>query len=74
MTYSTKPVLREDLSVVEKEEFSTACICAKCTPDKRKSIFIRNKTIFSSERMLYKDYYHKGSVEERISGHESQGA
>jgi hypothetical protein len=24
--------------------------------------------------MLHKDYYHKGSVENEISGHESQGA
>jgi hypothetical protein len=26
------------------------------------SIFIRDKTIFSSERMLHKDYYRKNSV------------
>jgi hypothetical protein len=32
--------------------------------DERPSIFIRDKPIFSSERMLHKDYYHKGSVEE----------
>jgi hypothetical protein len=32
------------------------------------------KPIFSSERILRKDYYHKGSVEQKISGRESQGA
>jgi hypothetical protein len=31
------------------------------------------KPIFSSERMLHKDYNHKGSVEKEISGLESQG-
>jgi hypothetical protein len=31
--------------------------------DERPSIFIRDKHIFSSERMLHKDYDHKGSVE-----------
>jgi hypothetical protein len=29
----------------------------------RPSIFIRENAIFSSERILYKDYDHKGSVE-----------
>jgi hypothetical protein len=38
----------------------------KCTLDERPSIFIRdNKPIFSSERMLHKDYYCKGSVEKK---------
>jgi hypothetical protein len=36
-----------------------------CTLDKRPSIFIRPKPIFSSERMLHKDYDRKGSVEKR---------
>jgi hypothetical protein len=31
--------------------------------DERASTFIRDKSIFSSERMLHMDYYHKGSVE-----------
>jgi hypothetical protein len=36
---------------------------------------IKDETIFSSERMLHKDYYRKGSVEKKIiSGRESQGA
>jgi hypothetical protein len=34
----------------------------KCILDKRPSIFIRDKPIFSSERMLHKDYYRKSSV------------
>jgi hypothetical protein len=38
--------------VVQKEEF-----------DERPSIFIRDKPMFSSEGMLHKDYYRKGSVE-----------
>jgi hypothetical protein len=36
-------------------------------------IFIRDKPIFSSERMSYKDYYRKSSVE-KISDRGSQGA
>jgi hypothetical protein len=45
-----------------------------CTFDERPSIFIRDKPIFSSERMLHKDYYHKGSIEkEIISGRWFQG-
>jgi hypothetical protein len=34
----------------------------KCTLDEMPSMFIREKPIFSSERMLHKDYYRKGSV------------
>jgi hypothetical protein len=30
------------------------------------SMFIRDKPIFSSERILYKEYYRKCSVEKRI--------
>jgi hypothetical protein len=37
----------------------------KCTLDERPSIFIRDKLIFSSERMLHKDYYRRSSVEKR---------
>jgi hypothetical protein len=54
-----KPVLTEDLYIVHKEEFA---ICAICTFGERRSIFIRDKTTFSSERMLRKDYYRRGSV------------
>jgi hypothetical protein len=35
---------------------------AKCTLDERLSIFVRDKPILSSESMLHKDYYLKGSV------------
>jgi hypothetical protein len=38
----------------------------------RPNIFIRDKVIFSSERMLHKDYSHKGSVA-KISGREFEG-
>jgi hypothetical protein len=40
--------------------------------DEKPSIFVRDKPIFSSERMLRKDYDRKDSVE-KISGRESQG-
>jgi hypothetical protein len=41
--------------------------------------FIRDKPIFSSERMLHKDYYRKSSVEKKnlvvsLKDRESQGA
>jgi hypothetical protein len=49
-------------------------ICAKCTLDERLSIFIRDNPIFSSERMLQKDYDCKGLVERKISGRDSQRA
>jgi hypothetical protein len=38
----------------------------------KRSLFIRDKSIFSSERMLYKDSGRKGSVKKN-SGRESQG-
>jgi hypothetical protein len=50
---SVKPVLTEDLCAVQKEVLSIT------------SIFIRNKPIFLSERMLHKGYYLKSSVEEK---------
>jgi hypothetical protein len=34
------------------------------TLDERPSIFIRDKPIFSSERVLYKDFERNGSVED----------
>jgi hypothetical protein len=40
-------------------------MCAICTFDKWSSIFVRDKPIFTSERMLHKDYYQKGSVEKK---------
>jgi hypothetical protein len=35
------------------------------TLEERPSVFIRDKPIFCSERMLHKDYDRKGSVEEK---------
>jgi hypothetical protein len=40
----------------------------KGTLDERPSIFIRGKSIFSSERMLHKNYGRKGSVGKRKFG------
>jgi hypothetical protein len=37
-------------------------VCAIRTLDERPSIFIRDKHIFSSDRMLRKDYDRKGSL------------
>jgi hypothetical protein len=37
-----------------------------CGIEKRPSIFIRDKLIFSSERVLYKDYDRSGSVEKKF--------
>jgi hypothetical protein len=42
--------------------------------DKRPSIFIRDKPILSSDRMLHKEYDHKDSVEKTICVNEPQGA
>jgi hypothetical protein len=43
----------------------TNIICAKYTLDERPSVFRRDKPIFSSERLLHKDYDSKGSVREK---------
>jgi hypothetical protein len=40
-------------------------ICVKCTFDEIPSIFVRDKPIFSSERMLLKDYYRRSSAEKK---------
>jgi hypothetical protein len=61
MICSVKPVLTENLCVAQKEDFSIT------------SVFIRDKSIFSSEKLSRKDYYRKSSVE-KISGRRSQGA
>jgi hypothetical protein len=37
----------------------------KCTLDEIPSIFVRDKPIFSSERMLHKDYYRRSSAEKK---------
>jgi hypothetical protein len=41
-------------------------ICAISTLDERPRIFIRDKPILSSERMLHMDCYRKGSVERTL--------
>jgi hypothetical protein len=40
-------------------------MCVICTLDERPSIFIRDKPILLLERMLHKDYDHKGTVEKK---------
>jgi hypothetical protein len=37
------------------------------TLDERSGIFMRDKPIFSSERMVHNDYYRKGPVEKKKS-------
>jgi hypothetical protein len=49
MICSAKPVLTEDLYVVQKKEFSIRCY--KCDTHEGSSIFIRDKPAFSSERI-----------------------
>jgi hypothetical protein len=60
-------------SMLHKESIITFCICDTYTW-KRPSVFIRNKPILSSERLLHKDYDRKGSVAKIISGREPQRA
>jgi hypothetical protein len=57
-----------------EKSFEAVYVCARYTLDKKPSIFIRDKPIFSSERMLHKDYYRKHSVEKKISDRGPQGA
>jgi hypothetical protein len=56
-----KSGLIEDLYIVYKEEFLIICYTIR-TLEKRPSIFIRDRPIFSSETMLHKDYDGNGSV------------
>jgi hypothetical protein len=51
MICSVKPVLTDDLNIIQKEDFSIT------------NVFMRDKPTFSSERTLHKDYYRKSSVE-----------
>jgi hypothetical protein len=60
MICSVKPVLTEELCIVKRQEFFNNVLCVP-------SIFIRDKTIFSSEVMLHKDYYRKSLVEKKAS-------
>jgi hypothetical protein len=53
----------------------TYITCAIRTLDERPNIFIRDKSIFLSERTLRKDYNRKYSVAgKKISGRDPQGA
>jgi hypothetical protein len=63
MTRFAKPGLTEDLYIVHKEEFSITCYNCDTYTSQRPSTFVREKPIFSSERMLHKDYDRKDSVE-----------
>jgi hypothetical protein len=72
MMCPAKLILTEDSFEVQEEKCSVTWLCGKYTLDERLSIFIRDNPIFSSERMLHKDYYCKSSVE-RISSRGSQG-
>jgi hypothetical protein len=56
MTCFAKPVLTEDL-------YTVYAISVTRTLEERPSVFISDKPIFSSERILHKDYYLKGSIE-----------
>jgi hypothetical protein len=72
----SRPSLLNEQKFGHGSRWSPSITCYMCEMllDERPSIFIRDKPIFSSERMLHKDYYSKGSVQKRISGHESHGA
>jgi hypothetical protein len=52
-----------------KEEFSSE----SAVLDERPSIFIRDKSIFSSERLLHKDYYRRSSAEKNVWSWVSRG-
>jgi hypothetical protein len=69
-----KPGLTEDLYVAHMEESSIKYYMCDTYTWQRLNIFIRDKPIFSSDRMLHKDYDRKGSVAKNISCDESQGA
>jgi hypothetical protein len=70
-----KPGLTKDLYILQKEEFSIICYMCYTYTWQRRSIFIIDNLILSSETMLHKDYDSKGSVAKRkIFGRGSQGA
>jgi hypothetical protein len=69
-----KPSLTDDLYIVHKEEFLITCYMNDMHTWQKRNVFIRDKDMLSSERMLRKDCNHKGSVGEKISGREPQGS
>jgi hypothetical protein len=68
-----KSVLTEDLYIVLKEEFSNTFYMYGIHTLQRRSLFIRDKPILSSERLLHENYDPKGSVTKKTSGREPQG-
>jgi hypothetical protein len=65
--FFAKPVLKEEFYIGEKEEFCSNMLYVRYIH------FMKGNFIFSSEGMLQKDYYCKGSVE-KINAHGSQMA
>jgi hypothetical protein len=66
MICSAKPILTKDLVCTAKGRiFNDMAIFAIRTLDERPCLYIRDKPIFSSERMLHKDYDRKDSVEKK---------
>jgi hypothetical protein len=68
-----KPGLTEDLYIVLKEEFSITCYMCDMYILQRRSLFVRDRPILSSERMFHKDYDRKGSIANKVPGSEPQG-
>jgi hypothetical protein len=61
---SVKPVLTENLCVVEKkEEFSVTCYMCNMYSWRQAKHIHKKQTHFLSERTLHKEYYRKNSVE-----------
>jgi hypothetical protein len=56
MNSFAKPVLTEDLYIMQNEEFSITCYMCDTYTWKEPSLFLRHKLFISSERMLHKDY------------------
>jgi hypothetical protein len=65
MICSAEPSTGRGLVCSVKENICNNMLCAKCALDEMPRIFVRDKPI-SSERMLHKDYYRKGSVGEKF--------
>jgi hypothetical protein len=75
MISSVKPVLTEDLCVVQKDDFFNNMLCVQNVHlTKSPSTFIRDKPILSSVRVLHKDYTASVHLEEKFSGRGSQEA
>jgi hypothetical protein len=74
MICSVKPVLTRGLLCSAKVRiFNDMLHVRNILLKVRPSIFIRDKSILSSERMLYKDYYGKSSVGKNLWSWTSRG-